>query len=307
MTARAKNASPTPAPPSSRPSPSFGVPYASPTVQRAGSGPPRLHLPHQHPARAALGEHARPFTQQVQGLGTTISQIDAEASAQTAATGAITDKVAATNEAAKELHSSHLSPIKKVAKLLVQGSTGGSLSPSFADSITVPNAQNHAALLSASTATVQLVTPYKDLFTARGLPTDFLDQLSAQATVLSQSMQASGVAKTTRASTTTELKQLFQELRSTIHVLEIGVTKACKADRVNGPTTMTAWKNAKTIRKTATPTDIPFTPPAVVPTPTPALTSTAASTATAITLSNTTVPTASDPSATSSSQGAAHA
>jgi hypothetical protein len=265
------------------------------------------------PLAPPLANMPTTFTQQVQALGATISQIDTEASAQTAATGAITDKVAATNEAAKELHSSHLSPIKKVAKLLVQGSTGGSLSPSFADSITVPNAQNHAALLSASTATAQLVTPYKDLFTARGLPTDFLDQLSAQATVLSQSMQASGVAKTTRASTTTELKQLFQELRSTMHVLEIGVTKACKADRANGPTTMTAWKNAKTIRKTATPTDIPFTPPAVVPTPTPASASTSASTPTgtstitAITPSNTTVPTPSDTSATSSSQGAAHA
>ena len=207
------------------------------------------------------------FTQQVQVLGTTIAQIDAQASAQTAATGTITDKIAATNEAAKELRSSHLAAIKKVAKLLVQGSNGNSLSPNFADSINVPNVQRHAALLAASTAAVQLVTPYKDLFINRGLPTDFLDQLSAQATTLSQTIQAAGVAKATRASTTTDLKQLFHEMQSTIHVLEIGVTKACKVDRVNGPATMAAWKNHKTIRKAATPTDIPFVPPPVTPAP----------------------------------------
>ena len=221
------------------------------------------------PPAASLANMPASFTQQVQALGQLITQIDAEASAQTAANGAITDKVAAASEAAKELRSGHLLPIKQAAKILVHGSTGGALSPNFADSITVPDARSHSAL-AASNAAVQLVTPYNDLFVARGLPSDFLTQLSTQATTLTQTMQASGVAKTTRVSTTTTLKQLLQELRSTMAVLEISVAKACKADRVNGPTTMTGWRNAKTIRKTSTPTDIPFAPPALIPAPTPA-------------------------------------
>jgi len=213
------------------------------------------------PPAVPLANMPAPFTQQVQTLGTTISQIDAQASTQTAATGAIKDKVSATAEAAQELRSAHLSPLKKVAKLITRGSTGGTLSSSFPDSITVPHARNYSALLAAATAAVQIVTPYKDLFVARGLPTDFLDQLTAQAAVLSQAMQASGITKRTRVSATTDLKQLIQELHSTMHVLEIAVTKACKADRVNGPATMAGWKSAKAIRKAVVPTDIPFAPP----------------------------------------------
>ncbi|HXC25049.1 MAG TPA: hypothetical protein VNU46_03975 [Gemmatimonadaceae bacterium] len=216
------------------------------------------------------------FTSQVTTLGTTIAQIDSQASAQTSATGTISDKVSAAAEAAKELRSGHLVPLKKVAKLITTGSTGGTLSPNFPSTITIPHSHNYEALISAATAAVQSITPYKDLFIARGLPTDFLDQITAQAATLSQAIQSSGSAKATRVATTKDLKQLFQELHSTMHVLDLGVSKACKADRVNGPTTMAGWKNAKTIRKSATPTDIPFTPPASTTTTSPTTPVTAA-------------------------------
>ena len=219
------------------------------------------------------------LTQQITALGTTISQIDAQASAQTSAKGTITDKAAASAEAAKELRSGHLVPLRKVAELITKGNTGGALSAGFPSTITIPNTRKYEALLTAAASAVQNVTPYKDLFIARGLPTDFLDQITAQAAVLSQTLQSVGVAKTTRVSTTKSLKQLFQELRSTMHILDIGVSKACKTDRVNGPTTFTAWKNAKTIRKPSTPTDIPFVTPAPV-TPAQAATTTNSSTTT---------------------------
>lgn len=144
--------------------------------------------------------------------------------------------------------------------MLVQGSLGSSLSPNFADSIVVPDARSYSALITSTAATVQLVTPYKDLFIARGLPSTFLDRLSAQASTLSQAMQASGIAKRTRVSATTDLRQLFQELRHTMRVLHINVIQACKEDRVNGPAALSAWENAKRIRKGGTLTDIPFVP-----------------------------------------------
>ena len=134
--------------------------------------------------------------------------------------------------------------------------------------------------MAATTAAVQLVTPYQDLFIARGLPDDFLDQLTAQANVLRQAMQSSGVAKTTRVSTTTEVKQLLRELRITLGVLDIAVEKACKSDRVNGPATLTGWKNAKNVRKPATLTDIPFVTSGAAPAP-PSTQETVAPTATA--------------------------
>ncbi|HXC24574.1 MAG TPA: hypothetical protein VNU46_01575 [Gemmatimonadaceae bacterium] len=230
------------------------------------------------PPAAPLAAMPATFTTQVQTLGTTITQIDAQASAQTSATGAIKDKASAAKAAATELRSSHLVPIKKVAKLLAKGSTGASLSPNFASSITIPHDHNYQALLAAASATVQNVTPYKDLFIARGLPTDFLDQLTAQATVLSQAISATGTAKTTRVASTVDILQLMHELRSTMHVLDINVTKACKADRVNGPTTLAGWKAAKTVRKGATTTDIPFAP-------TPTTASTPASTSAKLTTS----------------------
>jgi hypothetical protein len=247
------------------------------------------------PPAASLTTMPATFTQQVTALGATISQIDAQASAQTSAAGTITDKASAAKAAATELRSGHLVPIRKVAKLLAKGSTGSTLSPNFASSITIPHDHNYQALLAAASAAVQNVTPYKDLFIARGLPTDFLDQLTAQATTLSQAISATGTARTTRVASTADIVQLMQELRSTLHVLDIGVVKACKADRVNGPTTLAGWKAAKTVRKGATPTDIPFAPPTTTGTGTTATPSSSSATAPSST------------AAAASTQGATHA
>lgn len=196
------------------------------------------------------------FTQQVQALGATIARLDAQVAAQSTARSAITDTVSGANEAARELRTHHLAAIKSVAQLLVRGPSGDALSPGFADSLQVPNVKSHTALLAAAATTAQVVTPHKDLFVARGLPADFIDQLTAQATTLRQAIQASSTAKATRASATKDLKQLVQELRGTVRVLELGVTKACKADRVNGPATKAAWDTARTIRRSTTPVDI---------------------------------------------------
>lgn len=198
------------------------------------------------------------LTQQITALGATIAQIDAQGSTQTSATGTIADKAAAAEEAARELRSGHLVPVRKTAMLIMKGSTASSLSPGFPRNISIPQTRKYEALLNAASSAVQNVTPYKDLFTARGLPTDFLDQITVQATLLSQALQAAGVAKTTRFSTTKSLKQLFQELSSTMHMLDIGVTKVCKTDPANGPTTLSGWRNARAVRKVAVPTDIPF-------------------------------------------------
>lgn len=216
------------------------------------------------PPAPSLAAMPASVTAQVQALGSTIGQIDAQAAAQTSAAGNLKDRASAAVAAAKELRSGHLVPLRKVAKLLAKGSSGAALSPNFAQSITIPHSHNYQALLAAASAAVQNVTPYKDLFIARGLPTDFLDQITAQAAVLSQAIGATGTARGARVTATTDITQLMHELRSTMHVLEIGVTKACKADRVNGPTTKAAWNNAKAIRKTATPTDVPFAPPTSV-------------------------------------------
>lgn len=198
------------------------------------------------------------FHQQVQVLTTTIQEIDTQTTSQLSAAGAIHDCVSGAREAAQELRSFHLVPLKRVAGMLVRGRTGDALSPNFAASISIPHIRSYSALLAAAAATVQIVTPHAALFIARGLPDDFLDQLTAQAATLSEAMGSSGVAKRTRASSTADLKRLFQELRDTLHILEFALTKACRADRLNGPATMAAWKTARAIRKTATPTEIPF-------------------------------------------------
>ena len=200
------------------------------------------------------------FTQQVQTLGSLISQVEGQASAQTSATGGMKDKVSAVNTAVKELRSGLLVPLRKVAKLIVKGSTGGGLSPEFASTITIPFSSNPQGLVAAARAAVTNVTPYKDLFTARGMPVDFLDQISAQADAVTQAIQAVHDSKTARTGATVGLKQLLREIRSTVQVLDVSVQQACKKDRENGPTTKTAWETAKSVRKAPIPTDVPWPP-----------------------------------------------
>ena len=180
-------------------------------------------------------------TQQIQALNTTISQIDTQAAAQTAATGAMkTPRLPRLKR--QGVANRALSPSQESRQAFGKGNTRSDSSPELSrrdHRSTV--AQLHAAL-AATTAAVQTVAPYKHLFIARGLSVDFMEQLTTQATALSAAMQASGTAKTTRVATTKDLAQLLEELRSTMHVLELAVTKVCRADRVTGPTTLFAWK-----------------------------------------------------------------
>jgi hypothetical protein len=243
-----------------------------------------------NPPLAPLASMPAPFTQQVQTLGTLISQVETQAATQASTKSGLTDKVSVADAAAKELSSGLLKPLRKMAKIITQGSVGGAVNAALPTTISIPQGNNQHALIAAARAAVTNVTPYKDLFVARGMADDFLDQISAQADALTQAMQAVGDTKTQRASTTTSLQQLFKQIHTTIQVLDVSVQRACKADSVNGPATKTAWETAKSIRKAPMPTDISW-PQSVTTGTTAAQTSTAASSSSAVSSANTAVAT----------------
>lgn len=228
-----------------------------------------------NPPLVPLTNMSATFTQQVQTLGSLISQIESQASAQTSARSALTDKASAANTLAKELRSAYLVPLRKMAKLITKGNangtvtsattatsngSGGTVSTDVPVSITIPDENNYQALIAAANAAVTNVTPYKDLFIAHGMASDFLDQITAQITALTQALQAVKDAKSQRVGTTAGLAQLLKSVRSTIQLLDVAVQRACKADRVNGPAARTTWETAKNVRKAPVPTDVPWPP-----------------------------------------------
>jgi hypothetical protein len=165
------------------------------------------------PPATSLTAMPATVTQQGTALGATICQLDAQASAHTAAAGTITDRASAAKAAATELGSDHLVPIRTVAKRLATGSTGGTLSSTVASRVTIPHDDTDQTLLAAASTAVRHVTPDQDLCIARGRPTDFLEQLTAQNTTLSQAISATGTARTTRVASTADIVQLMQEVR----------------------------------------------------------------------------------------------
>ncbi len=214
------------------------------------------------PLPAPLGDLPPAVAQQIPVLGELVTTLDARASAQTAAGGAITDRASAAREAAHELHFGLLSPVKRAATLIGKSAAGGALSPEFARTITIPNTRSYPALLTAVSGAIESLTPYKALFASRGLPDDFLDRMVAQSTVLRQAIAATAAARAARVGMTTEVVGLLHEVRSVMHVLHMGVTGACKADRVNGPGVLAGWHSATAIRRIPVSTDIPFVMPA---------------------------------------------
>jgi hypothetical protein len=247
------------------------------------------------------------FTQLVQTLGTLITSVDTDAATQIP--GNTKSQIAARNGAAKTLRSTYLRPLRKVAQIILKSNAGVNLSPGFPSLIHLPETHNDQALVAAANAVVQNITPYKDLFIAKGMPATFLDQFTAAVNTLVQSAESQRSAKTSQVSATADIDRLLKEIRDTIHLLDINVVRECKADKENGPAADAAWVSAKRIRRATTPTpSSTATPkPTTTVSPTPASPATSATAAT----SSATTPVASQSTApssiTSTTPGESHA
>jgi hypothetical protein len=104
-------------------------------------------------------------------------------------------------------------------------------------------------------------TPYADMFTKAGLPTDFVAQLVSVADAIRASVDERSLSDNLRNGATEGLKSKLAAGRKIVHVLDAFVRTALKRD----PAVLASWKAVAHVRKAAV-----RPAPTVVPAPTPA-------------------------------------
>jgi hypothetical protein len=104
-------------------------------------------------------------------------------------------------------------------------------------------------------------TPYADMFTKAGLPTDFVAQLVSVADAIRASVDERSLRDNLRNGATEGLKSKLSSGRKIVHVLDAFVRTALKRD----PAVLASWKAVAHVRKAAV-----RPAPTVVPAPTPA-------------------------------------
>jgi hypothetical protein len=159
------------------------------------------------------------------------------------------ERVSARKAAEKELRNKTLVPLRNVARVIVKRKTGASLSPDFADNVTVPRTGNVLELVSAARATVTKLAPYQSLFVARGISPDFLTQTSAQAAALETLAAEAQKAQSTQVAATNAIKTGLDEIRDLLACVGIAIWRACKNDGVRGESVYASWKYATRIKQ----------------------------------------------------------
>lgn len=130
-------------------------------------------------------------------------------------------------------------------------------------------AQNLPAekLAAAAYGMANTAKPFASVFTAAGLPADFIDQLVAAADAMTATLDDRAQNRSAQRGATTGLKAKLSAGRKIVHVLDAFVRTALKDD----PTLLSAWNGVKRVRvipPTPTPVTTPSSPTA---SPTPSL------------------------------------
>lgn len=97
------------------------------------------------------------------------------------------------------------------------------------------------ALLDAARGAVQDVTPYKDNFVSKGLPENFLDDITGSLQQISDAKAAVAAAQRRRAAARGTLQAAIQAGDDAVTCIDGVVRQACAEDQVNGQSTLTAW------------------------------------------------------------------
>lgn len=107
--------------------------------------------------------------------------------------------------------------------------------------------------------------PFTGVFTAAGLPADFIEQLVAAADAMTSALDERAQKQSAQRGATTGLRASLTAGRRIVHVLDAFVRTALKDD----PALLSAWNGAKRVR-VIPPTPVsatPFSPAPTTPTP----------------------------------------
>jgi hypothetical protein len=174
------------------------------------------------------------FTDQIQALKAAIAEIDQIAPDRGSGRPAKTANQRVVLR--RDLRVGQLHPIRRVARVLERTVVG------MPHLVNIPTRLSSTqSLLDAAKATVRDVTPYKEQFIAKGLPADFLDQLTAAIQVLEDADTANVTARLAAANAKGQLAKSFQDGRDALMLMDSVIRHLCNANPTLGAATLTVW------------------------------------------------------------------
>jgi hypothetical protein len=140
-------------------------------------------------------------------------------------------------ERRREVLSIHMAPIAKVARAL-RGTIPG------IGVLTIPKKRlQTAALVSEAKSMARQAEIYKEVFVEHALPTDFIEQLRAAAQSLKASLDARGLARAARKSSTRGVESELVLGRRIVDIIDATMTRVLR----NQPAKQTEWQAVKRV------------------------------------------------------------
>ena len=187
----------------------------------------------QHPfsdAPATLGAQATELDEVIAGLST--GTLDQEAGNRFALA-----HTASQRKLRSTLYTDHMQPISSIARE-VFGATG----MDHALRMPKPSVANEKVIASAR-AMAEVATKEKDVFIQRGLPADFIEQLTASATAFADARLAKTESNRRRVTATAAVKDMLKRGRKAVRLLNAILKPRLAKD----PELLAAWRSAKRV------------------------------------------------------------
>jgi len=194
---------------------------------------------------------------QVTSLKAAIDNADAEATSQMS--GTLQQAISQRDALRDALRTQHLEPILHVARELEK------TSPGLPKLVNMRSARTTQGILNAVQAVMRDLPPYKDLLVAKGLPTDFMDQLQTALTAFQTASDTARQTKTTRVQSRAGIDTALQQGESCKRVIGAIIRRAVPTDP-NGQTFLRGWDSASHVRRGKSTTSASTTPTSTTPT-----------------------------------------
>lgn len=189
-------------------------------------------------------------------LDTVVAEFDAHTSAQTSQRGAAQEGTASKAAARDELRRD-LEAISRTARAMALAT------PGLENKFRAPRSVSDQALLSAARAFAADALPLKAEFTRRGLPEDFLEDLSADIEAFEQAITQTIQKREAQVAATAAIDESIERGVNAVRELDVIVRNKFAAD----PATLAAWLSASHTQRTPrrSPADSNAPPPAPAP------------------------------------------
>lgn len=165
-----------------------------------------------------------------------VTAIAAQAAAQYGALEAATGYTQLRDQLRETLRFVHMRPIADIARTALAGA------PDIVQLRLPPTEMKDARLIEAGTAMATRSAPYKDTFTAYGMPDDFVEQLQAATEAVRKAVADRAAARNTLVFATTDLEYQLMLGRNALRVVDSLVVAQLRS---TNPVLIAAWNQAK--------------------------------------------------------------